>query len=360
MTGKAGPPSSQFHSFPANIVRASVRLCVALFFIAAVVAPAHGQPALQTADLDECTLERGGVLQNCQIAYRTAGTLNADRSNAILFPTWFSGTSDALTGQLGPEGLVDTSRYFVVLVDALGNGVSSSPSTSTAQPDSAFPVFSIRDMVDTQHRLLTETLNIDSLHAVVGISMGGMQAFSWMVRYPDFLDKAVPLTGTPRLSPQDRLLWRTQLRAFRTGVPDSTDLRQAMRTIAGIHTLHLRTPQQVAAMDSTEYRDFVDGQESAILDFDPYDWAWQLKAMLRHDVTRPFDGSIADAAAAVEADVLVITVQQDHMVNPRPARRFAEALEARHLSLETPCGHLGLGCKQDIVSTTVRQFLHDQ
>lgn len=302
-------------------------------------------------------MENGAVIKDCTIGYRTAGTLNAERSNAILFPTWFSGTTEGLTDQLGPGGLVDTTRYFVVLVDALGNGKSASPSTSTAQPDSAFPVFSVRDMVETQHRLLTETLNIDSLHAMMGISMGGMQTFAWMTRYPSFMDKAVPLAGTPRLTPQDRLLWQAELRAFRTACAASDTRRQAMRTIAAIHSLHLRSPRQIATMDSTAFRRFVDEQESAILDFDPYDWAWQLKAMLRHDVTQPFDGSLASTAAAVEAEVLVVTVQQDHMVNPLPAQRFAESLGAQQLVLDTPCGHLGLGCKQDTVATTVRRFL---
>lgn len=194
-------------------MRSIRHFCALLVFLAAPLS-APAQPALQTADLGRCTLENGAVIGNCTIGYRTAGTLNADRSNAVLFPTWFSGTSADLVGQLGPDGLVDTTRYFVVLVDALGNGVSSSPSTSTAQPDSTFPVFTVDDMVDTQHLLLTETLGIDSLHAVAGASMGGMQAFVWMTRYPDFMDKGVSITGTPRLTPQDRLLWRAELRAF--------------------------------------------------------------------------------------------------------------------------------------------------
>ncbi len=338
-------------------MRSSLQVCAALLLTLVVAVPAAGQPSLQRADLGRCTLESGAVLEECEIGYRTAGTLDADRSNAILVPTWFSGTSADLTGQLGPEGIVDTSRYFVVLVDALGNGVSAAPSTSTAQPDSAFPVFSVRDMVDTQHRLLTEVLNLDSLHAVMGLSMGGMQTFAWMTRYPDFMDKAVPLTGTPRLTPQDRLLWRAELRAFRAACADSADRRPAMRTIAAIHSLHLQTPRRLATMDSTAFRDFVEQQRTGVLDFDPYDWAWQLKAMLRHDVTRAFGGSIDAAAAAVEADVLVVTVNQDQMVNPIPAQRFAEARGAEQLALNTPCGHLGLGCRADTVATTVRRFL---
>lgn len=326
-----------------------------VFLLVAAPLSVAAQPALQTADLGRCTLENGAVIQDCQIGYRTAGTLNATRSNAILFPTWFSGTSEALVDQLGPEGLVDTTRYFVVLVDALGNGVSASPSTRTAQPDSTFPVFTIRDMVTTQHRLLTERLGIDSLHAVVGLSMGGMQAFAWMLRHPNFLDKAVSLVGTPRLTPQDRLLWRAELRAFRASDPNGT--RAAMKAVADIHGLHLHTPEHLATMDSTAFRQFVAQREEHILAFDPHDWAWQIKAMLRHDVTEPFGGSLSKAAAAVEADALVVTVTQDHMVNPRPARRFAEALGAQQLALDTPCGHLGTGCKADTVRATVDRFL---
>lgn len=319
---------------------------------------AHAQPALQTADLGRCELENGRVIRNCHIGYRTAGTLNADRSNAVLVPTWFSGTSAALVGQIGRGGLVDSTRYYVVLVDALGNGVSSSPSTNTIQPDSTFPVFTIRDMVDAQYRLLREALGIDSLHAVVGASMGGMQAFEWMTRYPGFMDRVVSITGTPRLTPQDRLLWRAELRAFRSTDPDGK--RAAMKAVSAIHGLHLHTPEHLAAMDSSEFREFLAQRDDHILAFNPYDWAWQIKAMLRHDVTDPFGDSLSQAASVVDADVLVVTMTQDHMVNPLPARRFAQLLGAKELALDTPCGHLGTGCMADTVQQTVTRFLSNR
>lgn len=334
----------------------SARICLALFLLSAVVRLGYGQPALQYADLGRCSLENGAVIQDCRIGYRTAGTLNEDRSNAILSLTWFTGTSDQLAGQLGPEGLIDTTRYFVVLVDALGNGVSASPSTSTAQPDSAFPSFSVRDMVHTQHRLLTEKLNIDSLHAVMGASMGGMQTFSWITQYPTFMDKAVPMVGTPRLAAQDRLLWRTELQAFRSA-DDPDDWPRVMKTIAKIHSLHLYTPRHLAEMDAAARREFVEQQENTALAYDPYDWAWQLKAMLRHDVTRAFDGSLSKAAAAVEAEVLNVTVNQDQMVHPVPAQRFTEVLGGEHLTLDSPCGHLGTVCEAGTIEPVVRRFL---
>jgi homoserine O-acetyltransferase len=66
-------------------------------------------------------------------------------------------------------------------------------------------------MVNSQHRLLTEVLGVDRLHAVVGVSMGGMQTFEWIVAYPEFVDHAVPVVGSPRLDGYDLLLWTTQL-----------------------------------------------------------------------------------------------------------------------------------------------------
>ena len=121
--------------------------------IAAVVTAwcASAQGNLEMGRLGDFRLESGAVIQDCQIGYRTFGMLNTQRSNAILFPTWFTGTSQELTGEIGPGKLVDPSQYFVIAVDALGDGVSSSPSNSTAQPRMKFPEFSIRDMVAAEH-----------------------------------------------------------------------------------------------------------------------------------------------------------------------------------------------------------------
>src|SRR5262249_41172593 len=81
----------------------------------------------QYAMLGDFKLESGEVIRDCRIGYRTYGKLNADRSNAILFPTWASGTTEQLQSNFGPGRLIDTTKYYAVAVDALGNGVSSSP-----------------------------------------------------------------------------------------------------------------------------------------------------------------------------------------------------------------------------------------
>jgi homoserine acetyltransferase len=170
---------------------------------------------LKFGDLGDFKLENGAIIRDCRIAYHTSGKLNDDKSNVVLWPTWFTGSSKQLIPLAGSDGYVDPSRYFVIFVDALGNGISSSPSNSSVQPRMEFPVFTIRDMVNSQYRLLTENLGINHIHAVMGISMGGMQTFQWIVSYPEFMDKAVAIVGSPRLTAYDMLLWRAEESAIR-------------------------------------------------------------------------------------------------------------------------------------------------
>ena len=126
---------------------------------------------LHTAQLGECALENGEVIQNCRLTFRTYGTLAPDLGNIVLMPTWYNGSAEGLATYryLGPEGIVDTDDYFVIAVNALGNGISSSPSNTAQEP---FPAFTIRDQVSAQHGLLTEHLGIAPLHALVGASIG--------------------------------------------------------------------------------------------------------------------------------------------------------------------------------------------
>lgn len=154
-------------------MRTYLRGVVAALALLLLAGPARCQE-LQTANLGDFKLQNGQTIKDCRIGYRTFGKLNERKSNAVLFPTWFSGTSADLAGQVGPGKVVDSTRFYVIAVDALGNGVSSSPSNSKQQPGRDFPHYNISDMVETEYRLVTEKLGLKHLHAVLGISMGGM------------------------------------------------------------------------------------------------------------------------------------------------------------------------------------------
>ena len=175
-----------------------------------------GNPAvanLQYGVIGDFKLENGRSIDQCKIAYQTFGKLNKEKNNVVLFPTWFTGTSMNLLPFV-PGKMIDTTRFFLILVDALGDGLSSSPSNSQTQPGIKFPAFSTRDMVESQYVLLTAHLNIQHLYAVSGVSMGGMQSFQWAVSYPGFADKIIPISGSPQLNTPDLLLWNGELQGI--------------------------------------------------------------------------------------------------------------------------------------------------
>ena len=157
-------------------------------------------------DLGAFALERGGVLPDCKLAYATLGALNGARDNAILFPVMFSGTSGSLQHYVGKGLAMDPERYFIIIPNQLGNGLSSSPHNTPAPYGmAAFPALAIADDVRAQQRLISEHFGITRLALVTGWSMGAQQTYEWAVRYPDMVARAAPIGGTARVTPHDAL-----------------------------------------------------------------------------------------------------------------------------------------------------------
>ena len=331
-------------------------ICGLLLF--ALIAQAQEQ---QFANIGDLTLQNGGVIRNCRVGYRTFGTLNNDKSNVIVFPTWAGGTTEQLKSNFGSGKLIDTTQYFVVAIDALSNGVSSSPSNSRLQPRMRFPIFSLRDTVESQHELLTKVLKIDHVKAVAGISMGGMQTFQWMVSYPDFMDKAIPIVGSPRLAPYDLMLWAAQIEALmrdRDWKGGNYAVNPARALDFAFGELLLTTPTDYNRRKTRE-QVFAD-LEKARKDtkrFDANDKIRQSQAMMSLDVSHDFGGSMERTARAVKAKVLVVVARFDHVVTPGPAFEFAQLMGAKILDLDGDCGHLETSCKSRMLSIVVADFL---
>lgn len=333
-----------------------VVICLYLLLTAGVVV---GQEQ-QFAELGDFRLESGEVINDCRIGYRTFGKLNTSKSNAVLLPTWASGTSDQLRSNVGSGKLVDDAIYYVIAVDALGNGVSSSPSNSRRQPRMQFPRFTIGDMVRTQHELLTKVLRLNHLHAVIGVSMGGMQAFQWSVSYPDFMDQVIPIVGSPQLAPYDLLHWQTQIDAIMNygGWNDGNYGENPARAAeAQFGALLLTTPQHYN-MSTTRARVFADLEKAKRGSlFDANDKIRQAQAMMALDVTSRFGNSMERAAAAVKARVFIVVATTDHVVTPGPAMEFARLQQSKLLVLESDCGHQAPGCESQRVNKAVAGFL---
>jgi homoserine O-acetyltransferase len=314
------------------------------------------------ANLGQCKLENGQVIQDCRIGYRTFGRLNAADDNAVLVPTSLHGNAAELTPLFGdgssPLHLVDTTRFFGIAVDAFGNGVSTSPSNSTAQHGTEFPHFTLRDCVRAQYRLATEVLHIQHLHAVTGISMGGEQTFVWSVMYPKYFDLAVPILGTPRETTFDLLTKQIQMEAIQSapGYDDGHYTTEPDLRLANlIDSLVVITPkyrneltprdQAAAYIHRAEISDHADAN----------DRLWQLDAVRHLDVIG--DQTISEAARAGGPRFLVIVNQYDHTVNPQPALDWAAAIGAPTYVSQVPCGHSMMDCDAAAVSSRVRGFL---
>ncbi len=161
-------------------------------------------PREDVFELGDVQLECGVTLRSAKLAYKTHGALNADRSNAIVYPTPYSAHHGDIEWLIGPGKALDPRTHFIIVTDMLGNGLSSSPS-NTAEPfDRArFPRIAQRDNVMVQHRLVTERFGIAQIALVVGWSMGAQQTFQWAVCHPRMVQRIAAFCGTARTTPHN-------------------------------------------------------------------------------------------------------------------------------------------------------------
>lgn len=332
-------------------------LCALAFASPAAFAAA---PQQQFANMGDLQLESKATISDCAIGYRTLGTLNADKSNAILFTTWHTGTSRDAMGMLASGALFDPAPWYIIVVDALGNGVSCSPSNSKTQAGPAFPQFSLRDIVASQHKLLTEKLGIQRLHAVMGYSMGGMQAFQWAVSYPGFMDVAIPIAGTPRLTSSDLLFLRIVEKSV-VDEPAYAGGRYATNPALPMYNLlfamNFDSPAHRSARTAPKdfEKFFRESQASNGGGVDANNTLWQIRAVLGHDVAQ--GGKLEDAAGQVKARIYAINAAQDHVVNPAPSLAFAKQRKEEVTVLDTDCGHAALRCAMPAMKAVVEKAL---
>lgn len=276
-------------------------------------------------ELGDFKLECGVTLPSARLLYKTHGTLNEARDNAILFPHMYSGTSSSLESAIAPGRALDPERWFVICPGQFGNGFSSSPS-NTPPPlgGGAFPTVTIGDDVTAQHRLVTEVFGLDRLALAVGFSMGTQQVYEWAVRYPWMVERLAAVAGTAKTTAHNAIVVGLAEDAIRSDPAwhlghyhEASAVRAGLRLHAHVwsatglsHELFRTEGWREAGYDSLEdlvRRLFED-------DFAPMDpnnlltmcWKW------RHaDVSRHTNGDLAAALGRITARTFVIPFSTD-------------------------------------------------
>lgn len=155
----------------------------------------------ETFGLGDMALQGGATLYDAKLAFKTFGVLNAAKSNAIVYPTWYSGFHWDNEWLIGEGMSLDPAKYFIIVPNMLGNGLSSSPSNTPPPHDQAnFPNVTFYDQVEAQHKLVTERFGIETVELVTGWSMGAGQTYQWAVSYPDMVRRAAPFCGSSKTS----------------------------------------------------------------------------------------------------------------------------------------------------------------
>ncbi|MCS7030748.1 MAG: alpha/beta fold hydrolase [Gloeomargarita sp. SKYG116] len=273
----------------------------------------------------DVTLQCGIQLPRVQVVYQTYGELSPRRDNVVLYPTSYGAQHTDIEWLISPDGILDPSRWFIVIPNMLGNGLSSSPSNG-GLPGLAEQgcVVTHWDNVTLQERLLREVWGIERLALVYGWSMGAQQAYHWGALYPDRVERMVALCGTARTTPHNRV-FLLSLRAALTadpawdgqtfqGVPE-----RGYRAFACIYASWAASQAFYRAelYKQLGYRDLEDylvrGWEANYRRRDPRDLLAMIDTWLHCDVgNNPvYQGDYERALRSIRAKTLVMTCTTD-------------------------------------------------
>ena len=344
-----------------------------------------GQVTAKVAEFSDTLLLRsGGQLTSYQLIYETYGELNKDASNAILICHALSSDHHAAglneEGQegwwnvmIGPDKPVDTNRFFVVCCNNLGGcSGSTGPASLNAETNlphgTAFPIVTVQDWVATQAQL-ADQLGIDTWAAVVGGSLGGMQAIQWSIQYPERIKHAVVVAAAPKLSAQNIGFNDVARQAIRTD-PDfhngnyyQFDTRPARGlriarmlghiTYLSEDVMATKFGRDLRHKDTFDYEfspefeveSYLRYQGDRFVDrFDANTYLLMTKALDYFDPASECDGHLTQALAPATADFFVASFSSDWRFIPERSREIVRALQNNQLNvsyaeIESPHGH---------------------
>ena len=277
-------------------------------------------------EIKDFKLENGAALPIARVRYATWGKLDAAGDNVILLPSHYMADSSGYNWLIGPDKALDPAKYFLVATELFGNGKSSSPSNTPPPFDGPrFPVPTIRDNVEAVRRLLTQGLGVKHLHAVVGFSMGGQQAFQWAVSHPEFIDRIVVTSATARTWPHGIVRLESQIAALETD-PDfdggdyKNEPRRGLSAFGMVWAPWLYSQEwwrdelwKTTAPGATFETVMARFRDNFIPGADANNLILQMRTWQRHDVgtTPGFGGDTARALASIHMPVLYMPSTSD-------------------------------------------------
>ena len=348
-------------------------------------------------------LECGQTLKNIELVYETYGELNADSSNAVLICHALSGNHHAAgyyedtnerpgwwDALIGPNKPIDTNKYFVVCPNNIGGCHGSTGPSSINQETSElygpdFPVITVKDWVNTQ-ALLADYLNINCWHAVIGGSLGGMQALEWSRLFPDRISKSIVIAAAPKLSAQNIAFNEVARQAIIT----DPDFQEGRYLDAGKSPKRgLRLARMVGhitylsdeAMRNKFGRELKEGKLNFGFDvefevesylryqgdvfsesFDANTYLLMTKLLDYYDPAESFDGNLVKALEPIKAKTLVISFSSDWRFSPERSKEIVNALlaankEITYLEVDSPHGHDSFLFTEDRYINALTAFL---
>ncbi len=303
--------------------------------------------------LADVTLQSGKVLPDAKLAYKTYGELNAAGDNAVLLPTFYTGSHPRNEGFFGAGRAIDPAKHFIVSINLFGNGYSTSPSNAaSAVSDGNFPLVTFWDNVACQQRLLSEALRVEQLLLVTGWSMAGCQSYQWAAQFPDRVKNCLPFLASAKTSPHNIVFLEGAKAAlladgnyaggFYTQQPTS-GLKAFGRVYAGwafSQTFYREKLHQQIGFDTAE--DLLQDWEADHLNWDANNLLAKLATWQASDISDNslYGGDLKKALQSISAHTIVIACDNDLYFQTAD-----NVLEVPHLKngelriYESPWGH---------------------
>jgi homoserine O-acetyltransferase len=321
----------------------------------------------QVYRIPEFTFENGEKLEEMKVGYSTHGTLNADKSNAILITHGTSQNRNVYNLFIGPGKALDTDKYFIIAVDAIGGGLSSQPKDGLG---TKFPKYTVRDMVRAQHDLVTKHFGISRLHAVGGPSMGAFQGLEWGINFPDAMKGLMLIVPGGRSDRHVHAIFD----AVETAIKLDPKYKNGEYTESPVDGIVLGGMIYFPWLYTDEHINTIRDEDwnKAVRSFGE-GWArtWDVNGLLlrynasrNFDASAPFGGDLSKALAKVKAKTLIMPGMTDRTLPTYMARELYRGIkDAKYVEIPSSLGHLACCPTNDksaeyaFIAQQLREFL---